>query len=139
MTARLRGLGAAHRDKLRFLVAGGINTLVGNAIFPLIIWLSPWLHQRYMIALLIAQATSLVFAYGNYKLTVFQTRGNVVREFARFSAFYLPMFALNYLMLPFLVEVAKIDRIIAQLGFGAVVVVASYFWNRRFTFRKRAG
>lgn len=138
LSARWRTLMTGERGaRLRYLVAGGLNTLVGNAIYPFLVWSSGWFAKRYMIALVVAQAASLVFAYGNYKLTVFRTRGNVAREFAKFSAFYLPLFALNYATLPFLVEVMRVDRILAQVGFGALVVVASYVWNRRVTFRRR--
>jgi putative flippase GtrA len=123
---------------LRFLIAGGVNTLFGLSIFPALLWISPWLHTHYMVGLGIAQVTSLIFAFGTYKLTVFRTRANVAREFATFASFHLVNYALNWLALPLLVEAGGISPIVAQMGFVLLVMVGSYFWHSRVTFRGRS-
>lgn len=120
---------------LRFLIAGGINTLFGLALYPLLLWSVPALHRHYMIGLVIAQAVSLCFAFMTYKITVFQTRANAAREFGAFSSFYIVNYALNWLALPALVDGARIDPIPAQIGFSILFVVGSYFWHSRVTFR----
>ena len=40
----LRSLRKAGERPVRYLVAGGINTLVGLSAYPLLLWLSPWFH-----------------------------------------------------------------------------------------------
>ncbi|RYG23723.1 MAG: GtrA family protein [Burkholderiales bacterium] len=120
---------------LRFLVAGGINTAFGLAFYPLLLWSVPLLHTHYLAALAIAQAVCLCFAYTTYKFGVFRTRGNVAREFGTFSSFYLFNYAANWAALPLLVELGGIPPAIAQIGFTAVLVVGSYFWHSRVTFR----
>ena len=122
---------------LRFLIVGGINTLFGLSIYPLLLWASPTLRIHYMIGLAICQVVSLVFAFSTYKLAVFRTRGRLIPEFAAFSSFYLLNYAANWLALPLLVEVIGIKPVIAQTGFAAIVVVGSYFWHSRLTFRTR--
>lgn len=121
----------------RFLVAGGINTLFGLAIYPLLVLSVPWLGRHYMVALLIAQAVSLVFAFTTYKVGVFRTRGNIVREFGAFSTYYLFNYAANWAALPLLVEAARLPPVTAQLGFNFILIVGSWFWHRRITFRER--
>jgi putative flippase GtrA len=119
---------------LRFLMAGGLNTAFGLAFYPLLLWLIPFFHVHYLIALGVSQAVSLCFAYWTYKFGVFRTRGNVAREFGAFSTFYLVNFAANWLALPALVEIMHIPPMIAQLAFTVLVMVGSYFWHSRVTF-----
>ena len=120
---------------LRFAIAGAANTAFGLSIYPLLLWSVPALHARYMLALGIAQAVSLCFAFATYKLGVFRTSGNVAREFGTFSSFYLFNYAANWISLPLLVEIGGIPPVLAQLGFTVVLIVGSYFWHSHVTFR----
>lgn len=132
----MRGaLARGGRRPLRFLIAGAANTAFGLAIYPLLLWSVPALHTHYMIALGVAQAVSLCFAFTTYKLGVFRTRGNIAREFGTFSGFYLINYAANWLALPLLVEIGGLSPIVAQFGFTLVLIVGSYFWHSRLTFR----
>jgi putative flippase GtrA len=121
---------------LRFLVAGGLNTLFGLSIFPLLLWSFAYLREHYLIGLGIAQAVSLCFAFTTYKFGVFRTRGQYVREFMAFSSFYLINYAANWAALPALVEWARWDPIVAQLFFSLIIIIASYAWHSRITFRE---
>jgi putative flippase GtrA len=124
---------------LRFMLAGAVNTAFGLAIYPLLLWSVPTLHTHYLIALGVAQAISLCFAFATYKIGVFRTRGNVAREFGTFSSFYLFNYAANWAALPLLVELGGIPPIIAQLGFTAMLILGSWFWHSRVTFRSAGG
>lgn len=124
---------------LRYLVAGGLNTVFGLAIFPVLLWTSDYLRQHYLIALGIAQVVSLCFAFGTYKFGVFQTRGQYAREFAAFASFYLINYAANWAALPALVEWGGWDPIVAQLFFSLLVIAGSYVWHSRITFRHASG
>jgi putative flippase GtrA len=119
---------------LRFLAAGAVNTGFGLAIFPLLLWSSRWLHQHYMIALLIAQACSVTFAFVAYRVALSAAKGGIAKQFGLFSTYYLVNYLLNWGALPLLVEVGGIPPIIAQLGFTIVMIVGSYFWHSRVTF-----
>ena len=123
------------RRPFRYLVAAGFNTAFGLAIYPLLLWTFPWLRIHYMIGLFIAQGVSLCFAYASYKLGVFQTRGGYAREITAFVSFYGVNYAANWIALPAMVEVGHIPPIIAQLMFSAVIIVTSYFWHSKVTFR----
>ena len=120
---------------LRFALAGAANTAFGLSFYPALLWAVPLLRTHYLVALGIAQVVCLCFAYATYKLGVFRTRGNFLREFSTFSSFYLFNYAANWAALPMLVEWGRIPPAIAQLGFNAVVIVGSYFWHSRVTFR----
>ena len=123
------------RAPVRYLIAAGLNTAFGFAIYPALLWAFPRLQVHYMIGLLIAQALSLCFAYSNYKLRVFQTRGGYAREITAFVSFYAVNYAANWIALPALVEVGRIPPIVAQLFVSALIVITSYFWHSKVTFR----
>lgn len=137
MIASLKARAARSGKPLRFLVAGGVNTLFGFAIYPLLLWSSAWLHRHYLVGLAIAQAISLAFAFTLYKLTVFRTEANVLNELWKFLSFYLVNYALNWVALPVIVEVVGLSPIVAQIGFTIALVIGSYFWHSRVTFRPR--
>lgn len=132
--AAINGQGAR---PLRFLIAGGLNTLFGLGIYPLLLWSVPDLRVHYLIALAICQVLSVSFAFATYKLGVFRTKGAVLREFSAFSGFYLFNYAGNWLALPLLVEFGHIPPVAAQVGFTLLLAVASWFWHSRVTFRRR--
>jgi putative flippase GtrA len=120
---------------LRFLLAATANTVFGLSIYPLLLWAVPLLHTHYMVALGIAQVVSVSFAYCTYKIGVFRTKGRVLSEFSAFSGFYLFNYVANWAALPLLVELGGVSPVIAQLGFTLVLMVTSWFWHSRVTFR----
>ncbi|MEO7240068.1 MAG: GtrA family protein [Sphingomicrobium sp.] len=124
------------RRPLRYLMAAGANTVFGLALYPALLWLSPYLHRHYLVALAIAQVVSVCFAFLTYKFGVFQTRGSYAREFTAFASFYAVNYAANWAALPALVELAGLSPIIAQFFFSLLVIVGSYLWHSRVTFRK---
>lgn len=130
---------AAKRTHLRFVMAGGINTLFGLAIYPLLLWMFEPLHRRYMLGLVVAQAMSLCVAFAVYKLTVFRTRSGALGEFARFLPFYLAVYAINWLVLPLLVAAMRIEPVVAQFAFSIAAMAGGYVWHSRITFRPARG
>jgi len=124
---------------LRFALAGAANTAFGVAVYPLLLWSVPALNTHYLLALGIAQAVSLCFAFATYKLGVFRTRGNLAREFGAFSSFYLLNYAANWAALPLLVELGGAPPVLAQLGFTLLLIAGSWFWHSRITFRPGEG
>jgi putative flippase GtrA len=120
---------------LRFVIAGAMNTVLGVGLYPALVWSFDVFRDHYLLALGICQAICLVFAFGVQKYAVFQSRGNMAAEFSKFATYYLANYAANWAILPLLVEVGKIDPVVSQLAFTLVVVVGSYFWHSRVTFK----
>lgn len=129
---RLRG--RAGRP-LRFVIAGGLNTVLGVGLYPALLWSFDFFREHYLLALGICQAICLVFAFGVQKYAVFQSRGNMAAEFSKFATYYLANYAANWAILPLLVEIGKIDPVISQFAFTIAVVIGSYFWHTRITFK----
>ncbi len=125
----------AHETKVRFLAAGGLNTAFGLAIFPILMWTLGPRGLHYMVALIISQITSILLAYTTQKFLVFRTRGNYIVEFGKFAIFYLSYCLVNLAVLPLLVEIGRINPIVAQFCFSLLIIVTSYFWHSRVTFK----
>ena len=121
--------------RLRFILAGVPNTILGVVLYPVLLWSFDFFREHYMVALALNQIVCLIFAFYVQKFAVFQTRGNVLVEFPKFASYYLLNYAVNWAILPLLVQVGKFDPIIAQPAFTLVVVIGSYFWHSRITFR----
>lgn len=134
--AYVRGRFSGKGRSVRFLLAGGVNTAFGIGIYPLLMFTVPYFRAHYLVGLIAAQAISLVFAFVSYKCTVFRSRGGALSEFARFLPFYFVNYALNWLGLPLLVHFFHLDPVIAQVGFTVAVIISSYFWHSRVTFRQ---
>jgi len=134
--ATLQLLIARHEKKLRFLVAGGVNTLVGLSVYPLLYLLLEPLGWGYIQVLLLAQVICITFSFISNKYFVFKTKGNIHKEYVKFFLFYGLYLVLNLLCLPLLVEKVGISPIISQTLFSAAIIISSYFWHNFFTFKQ---
>lgn len=126
-----------HETKLRFLLAGGLNTGFGLGIYPALYAVLAPLALHYTVILVIAQVISITFAYLTNKFFAFRTSGNYLREYGRFILFHLAHLGLNLMVLPFLVEIMQLSPPVAQTGYACIVIITSYFWYSRFTFRPK--
>jgi len=129
-----RQLADRHQVKLRFLVAGAFNTVLGVAIFPALYFLTAPLHLHYLAILGMSQAICITFAFLTNKFLVFRTSGNYLREYGKFITFHLTYLLVNLAALPALVEIAGMNPVWAQTLFAVLVIVSSYFWHSRVTF-----
>ena len=132
-------------QRLAFLVVGGINTVVGFAIFIACSeTVGNVVDQRFgkvagsLVTAGIAHVVALVFAFVMHRRFVFRVRGHVLRDFMRFWSVYLTAAGINIVALPALVELG-LDRIPAQAIIVAANTVWSYFGHRYFSFRRGVG
>jgi putative flippase GtrA len=124
-----------HGKKIRFLIAGMINTAVGLAVYPILYLVFEPVGMGYIQVLVIAQVVCISFSFVSNKYFVFKTKGNLRKEYLKFFAFHGFYFALNLVCLPILVEAFKINPIVSQTGFAIAVIVTSYFWHNSVTFK----
>lgn len=121
--------------ELRFLIVGGVNTLFGFSIYPLIYIVTRSIELSYIWVLVPSQMLSISFSFITYKYLVYRTKGNHFREYTRFSMFHVVMFALNLVFLPIMVKEFIINPMIAQTLFSCFAVITSYFWYKSFAFK----
>jgi putative flippase GtrA len=123
-----------HETKVRFLLAGALNTVVGLAAYPALFFLLAPLKLHYMVVLGMTQVACVAFAYLTNKFLVFRTVGNYLRESGKFVLFHLSYFVVNLVALPLLVEIFGMSPVWGQTLFAVAVIITSYFWHSKITF-----
>lgn len=129
-------------QRVAFLVIGGINTVVGFAIFVVCSeTVGKYVDHRFgevagsLMTLGITHVLSVLFAFVMHRRFVFRVRGNVLRDLARFESVYLVTLGINAVTLPLLVT-SGLNRILAQAIILAACAVLSYLGHRHFSFRR---
>lgn len=129
-----RCLVGRHQTKVRFLVAGVFNTVIGLAVYPALYFLAAPMKLHYLVILVVSQIVCVTIAFLTSKFLVFRTEGNYLQESGKFLMFHLSYFLVNLAALPALVEFAGMNPVWAQTLFAVLVIVTSYFWHSRITF-----
>ena len=125
-----------HKDKVRFLIAGAWNTIFGYFIFLFLYYaFSKYVH--YMFLLILSNILSITNAYISYKLFVFKTKGNIIKEYLRFYVVYAASIAGNLILLPIFVELLHIHPAVSQAIIIMLMVSVSYFGHKHFSFAIR--
>jgi len=127
-------------QRVAFLVVGAINTVVGFLFFAGFLvtvgqwWGKPW---GYLVALACAHVVSVLFAFVLYRFVVFRVRGHVLSDLWRFETVYLAALAVNFVLLPLLVEIAHLPVLLAQALIVFVTSVMSWVGHKHYSFRRR--
>lgn len=131
---RARGLAAQHEEKLRFLIVGGWNTLFSYGT----LWVfDALLHARlhYTLILTLSWVVGVTHNLFTFKLLVFRTRGNWLKEYLRSYVVYSGIFVVNLAIVAVIMEIWRPRLVIAQLPAIAVVTIISYLGHKHFTYR----
>jgi putative flippase GtrA len=119
--------------RIKYLVAGGWNTLFGMAIFGLLL---AALEDKigYIGVLSVATPITIVQAHAIQRKFVWHTSSLYGNELFKFATVYFVQYLLNVVLLLFLVEVASMRAFNAQVLATGVLVLVSFALNRKWTF-----
>ncbi len=124
-------------QRVRFLMVGATNTLVGYVIFSaLTLWVFANVPFGYLASLAISYAIAIVLAFVLYRRFVFKVSGHVIRDFVRFVSVYAVAIGLNALLLPFFVEIVGLHPLLAQAITLVITTLLSFFGHRDFSFHR---
>jgi len=128
-------------QRVAFLAVGAINTVVGYLFFAAFLlavgqlWGQPW---SYLAALACAHVVSVLVAFVLYRFVVFRVRGHVLSDLWRFETVYLSALAVNFVLLPLLVEIAGLPVLLAQALIVFVTSLMSWVGHKHYSFRRRS-
>ena len=126
-------------EKARFLVVGGINTVVAYGLFVLF-QLTVGDTIGYFGSLYLSYALAILLAFVLHRRFTFQVRGQrmIVLDFLRFISVYAVTIVINTVALPLLVEVVGLHPVLAQALCVLVAMAISFVGHKRFSFRRSA-
>ena len=124
MTEKIRGLLAARREQLGYLVVGVMTTVINCSIYVL---LTEGISLHYAASNVIAWAAAVAFSYfANGKWVYRSTGRRGWREAGEFVLSRLFSLGLETVLLLLLVDLLHADKLIAKLLVAVVVVVVNY-------------
>ena len=122
-------------QRIRFLAVGGVNTVVGYALF---VTFDTLLFRHilfgYLVSLVISYAIGICLAFFLYRRIVFRVHGRVLGDLIRFVSVYAVSIGINIVALPLLVEIAHLPPFIAQAISLVVTTVVSFVGHKRVSF-----
>ena len=140
-----------HGEKLRYLVVGVMNTVVGYLAFvALLALLGPWLqslesssssllalvgHYYYLVVQWVCWVFMVPWSTMTMKYLAFRSKGNALHELGKAYFVYLPAQGVSSFMLWLTVKVIGLPPQIGQLAAIAFATVFSYLGHKYFTFR----
>ena len=118
----------------RYFIAGIVNTIFGY-FFGLITYYLLVNTYGVIVIGIIANIVSISFTFFNYKLFVFKTRGNWLKEYFKSFLVYGLSAIINIILLWLFVELFGIAFWISQFIAIALCFIFTYFSNKNFTFK----
>ena len=117
-------------EKIRYLLVGGYNTVVSYALYALFVW---WgMHPQ--LALFLSFLVSSVNSYWTQKIYVFNTRGNVMKEYIKCLFSWGISYLLNAALLEFFLSLHW-NKYFAQFVALALVTINSYLMLKYIAFQ----
>lgn len=137
---RLAALYRQYGDVLRYLVIGGLTTVIDLVVFAVANGL---LGVHYQAAKVIAWVLAVAFAFWGNKFVVFRTqskdRQGVLREAGSFVAMRLLTLGFSALFLYVTIGRWQWDENLSNLVCNVVVVVLNYVLSKLVVFRGKRG
>lgn len=131
----LNNLSARQYEVFAYLAAGGWNTLFGIGLYSFVYWL--WADKiHYMLLAFFVNIAAISNAFLCYKIFVFRTRGNWLKEYLRCYLVYGGGSLAGMGLLWLFATLFKMNPAIANIFAAVLVVIASYFGHKYFSFRQ---
>ena len=124
-----------HREKVMYLVVGAWNTFFSYGSFSLLYYL---FHDDLppSAILAIVYVISSLNGFLTFRYLVFAPVAHPLIEYLRYQAVYLPILALNLVVLPLALRYSDLNAYAIQALFAIFAIIASYLGNKYFAFRK---
>lgn len=121
-------------EKVRFVLVGGFNTVIGYIIFVIFYNL---LNGNYPASIIIQNVISINISIIVMRYFVFHSIGNLGKEYAKALMVYIPTVCINYIWLFFAVDILGLDGIISQFVYAIVAAIMTYLLLKVFSFKKK--
>lgn len=138
MKEKLKALYLRYGDILRYLIIGGLTTLVDLIVFML---LNSVLGVHYQAAKIASWVLAVAFAYWGNRRIVFRSetkdRRGLLREAGSFVAMRVVSLLFSLLFLYIAIDRAGLDENLSNLLCNVFVVILNYILSKLVVFRKK--
>jgi putative flippase GtrA len=138
LSERLGALARTHEEKLRFLVVGVWNTLFSTGVLWVLEHAIPHDPNSILAKQLILTLVWVIAVTQNFftfKLLVFRTKGNWLREYMRMYVTYSATFVVQSVLVQSISAYFHASLFIANIPVIFIVTILSYMGHKYFTFR----
>ena len=122
-------------QSIRYLITGGWNTVFGIVVYALLIKLFG--ENHYLLLAVLSNIISITNAYICYKIFVFKTKGNILKEYLKCYVVYGISMLLGLLILYIFVDLMHISPVISNIISVLLLTVVSFIGHRYFSFRTK--
>lgn len=141
LAAGATALARRHEEKLRFLVVGVWNTVFSTGCL--------WVFENYIphdpnsvlqkqLILTLVWVVGVTQNFFTFKLLVFRTKGNWLKEYARMYVTYAVTFVIQSVLVQVLSARFGLTLFLANIPVIFIVMILSYLGHKYFTFRPHA-
>lgn len=125
-----------YRELLMYLIFGVLTTLINIVSFYIMDRMGVQLYLNNTIAWIL----SVLFAFITNKLFVFESKDKtpkvVLKEGLSFFGFRLLSYFVDMLCIFLLVDIFKINKLIAKVVGNVIVIIINYIFSKLFIFKK---
>lgn len=123
--------------RVRFVIVGGINTVIGYGLFALLYSLVGD-EIGYLGSLYISYGFATLVAFVLHRRFTYKVAGtgSAFVDFLRFQSVYVVLLLFNTVALPILVEIVGLHPLVAQAIVITITTVMSYAGHKWFSFHR---
>jgi putative flippase GtrA len=121
-------------QKVRFLLVGATNTVVGYLLFAALLW--AFGQQSYVLVSFMSHLLATTLSFILNRAYVFGSSGRALVDYLRFQLTYTVAFCANLAFLIALVELLRWPVLLAQAVCLVLVTPLSYLGHKNFSFRR---
>lgn len=122
-------------EKIRYVLVGGYNTVISYLLYACFLWLMNSEYEQ--VALFLSFIVSSLNSYWTQKIYVFNTRGNIKKEYIKCLISWGVSYAMNVVLLFLFVGIIGLNPYIGQFFALILVTINSYLMLKKFAFRRK--
>ena len=123
-------------QSIRYIITGIWNTVFGILVYALLIKLLG--ENHYILLAVVSNIISITNAYICYKLFVFKTKGNILKEYLKCYVVYGLSMLLGLLLLYVFVDIAGLNPVIANIISVLLLTIVSFVGHRYYSFKNKS-
>lgn len=123
-------------QSIRYIITGVWNTVFGILVYALLIKLLG--ENHYILLAVVSNIISITNAYICYKLFVFKTKGNILKEYLKCYVVYGLSMLLGLLLLYVLVDIAGLNPVTANVISVLLLTIVSFIGHRYYSFKNKS-